>query len=164
MAYAKTANGKARITEYKKTAPYLKWRKEHRQLERVRSASRKYSRSDKARQSQQTLRAKPDRKRYMSEYQKRPEQKAQRVLRKRAIEQHLSKNATPKWANLFFIGEIYDLAKRRTAALGLRFEVDHIIPLKGTEASGLHVENNLRVIPGTINRAKSNKIVGSLIG
>ena len=100
----------------------------------------------------------------MSEYQKRPEQKAQRVFRKRAIEQHLSKNATPKWANLFFIGEIYDLAKRRTAALGVRFEVDHIIPLKGTEASGLHVENNLRVVPGKINREKSNKIVQSLIG
>lgn len=64
---------------------------------------------------------------------------------------------TPKWANRFFISEIYDLAKRRTKALGVPHEVDHIIPLRGKTVCGLHVESNLRVVPKAVNRAKSSK-------
>lgn len=62
---------------------------------------------------------------------------------------------TPKWANRFFISEIYDLAKRRTKALGVPHEVDHIIPLRGKTVCGLHVESNLRVVPKAVNRAKA---------
>ena len=37
------------------------------------------------------------------------------------------------------------------------FEVDHIIPLNGKSASGLHVVGNLQVLSRTANRAKGNK-------
>lgn len=65
--------------------------------------------------------------------------------------------ATPAWANAFFIREIYDLADRRTNATDVRWEVDHIIPLVSKKVCGLHVETNLQVIPRTINRHKSNQ-------
>jgi hypothetical protein len=65
-------------------------------------------------------------------------------------------NATPKWANKFFIDEIYHLAKLRTKMLGSEWHVDHIVPLKSKRVCGLHVENNLRVIPATQNLEKHN--------
>lgn len=49
------------------------------------------------------------------------------------------------------------LAKLRTKITGITWSVDHIIPLKGENVSGLHVWNNLQVIPLTINKQKYNK-------
>lgn len=66
------------------------------------------------------------------------------------------RGAYPKWANKFFIEEIYDLAARRTAVTGMKWVVDHDIPLRGRFVSGLHVETNLRVLPEVINLSKSN--------
>ncbi len=65
--------------------------------------------------------------------------------------------ATPKWANEFFIEEIYDLARRRTKVTGFKWHVDHIVPIKHPLVCGLHVEHNLRVIPAAINLQKNNR-------
>ena len=65
--------------------------------------------------------------------------------------------ATPAWANEFFIEEIYDLARRRTKATGIEWEVDHIVPLNSKKVCGLHVEYNLQVIPAKLNRSKGNR-------
>ena len=65
-------------------------------------------------------------------------------------------NATPKWANAFFIKEAYHLAKLRTKVTGFEWHVDHIVPLQHKLVCGLHVESNLRVIPAMDNRIKSN--------
>jgi hypothetical protein len=59
----------------------------------------------------------------------------------------------PPWADLDKIKEIY----REAVALGLT--VDHEIPLRGRNVSGFHVENNLRIIPKSVNSAKGNKYV-----
>lgn len=67
--------------------------------------------------------------------------------------------ATPKWLDadqLWLLKEAYDLAKRREIALGFKWEVDHIVPLRGKTVSGLHVPWNIQVIPATTNRRKSN--------
>lgn len=64
--------------------------------------------------------------------------------------------ATPKWANHFFIEEIYDLAMRRTAMTGFDWHVDHIVPLQSKSVCGLHVEHNLQVIPAALNFSKGN--------
>ena len=68
--------------------------------------------------------------------------------------------STPVWANRFFIEEAYDLAKRRTELKtgGHKWHVDHIVPLKSDLVCGLHVENNLRVIPAFLNASKGNRI------
>lgn len=64
---------------------------------------------------------------------------------------------TAPWANALAMAAFYREAARRTAESGVPHEVDHIVPLVGADVSGLHVENNLRVVPQEINRAKSNR-------
>ena len=66
--------------------------------------------------------------------------------------------ATPKWANLRAIERIYTKAKRISKETGVRHSVDHIYPLRGKTVSGLHVPENLRVIPLVENCKKRNKM------
>jgi hypothetical protein len=65
--------------------------------------------------------------------------------------------ATPGWANSFFIAEAYHLARLRTTATGILWEVDHLIPLRSKTVCGLHAENNLQLLPASENRKKSNR-------
>lgn len=61
---------------------------------------------------------------------------------------------TPKWLTVeqkANIKEIY-----RNCAIG--YEVDHIIPLRGKEVSGLHVPWNLQYLPAKENAIKGNKV------
>jgi hypothetical protein len=64
---------------------------------------------------------------------------------------------TVSWANSELINEFYAEAKRLTELTGISFHVDHIIPLQGTTVSGLHVENNLQVLPYYENCKKGNR-------
>lgn len=66
-------------------------------------------------------------------------------------------NATPSWANKFFITEAYRLAKLREKICGGKWHVDHIVPLKSKLVCGLHCESNLRVVPAIHNTAKGNR-------
>jgi len=60
--------------------------------------------------------------------------------------------ATPPWANLDKIKEIY-----KNCPEG--YHVDHIFPLQGINSCGLHVENNLQYLLAEDNLRKSNKII-----
>ena len=68
-------------------------------------------------------------------------------------------NATPKWYDSFddfVLSEAYNLCKRREAATGIRWEVDHVVPLQGKNVCGLHWHLNWNVIPMYDNRSKGN--------
>lgn len=67
------------------------------------------------------------------------------------------KQAMPKWANQFFINEIYQLAQLRSEMSGFEWHVDHIVPIRSDLVCGLHCEHNLQVIPGIENQRKSNR-------
>lgn len=60
-------------------------------------------------------------------------------------------NATPSWANLDIIKEIYNNCPKG-------YHVDHIVPLQGKEVCGLHVEYNLQYLPALENMKKGNKL------
>jgi len=82
------------------------------------------------------------------------------IIRLLSAERRLiCKTATPKWANKFFIKEIYHLAQLRSDKTGFMWHVDHIIPLKGKGVCGLHVETNMQIIPWIENIRKSNKVL-----
>ena len=52
--------------------------------------------------------------------------------------------------------EAKKLVKLRNALVGGKWSIDHIIPLIGKKVSGLHVWNNLQVIPLSENHRKYN--------
>lgn len=83
------------------------------------------------------------------------EKKREHRAKRRAV----SKLATPSWLNDGHRLEIksvyyYCSALRK---VGLNYEVDHIVPLRGKIVSGMHVPWNLQVIPTAENRSKGNK-------
>ena len=80
----------------------------------------------------------------------------------RAMHRKASKlEATPNWLTedqQWMIDEIYDLRVQRQEATGVEHHVDHIVPLLGVMARGLHVPWNLQVIPAELNLRKSNTV------
>jgi hypothetical protein len=69
--------------------------------------------------------------------------------------------ATPKWLTadqLKLIEMQYQLAAYLTQETGIRWEVDHIIPLRGKTVRGLHVPWNLRVITKSENCSKNCRV------
>lgn len=79
-----------------------------------------------------------------------------------ATRRSIKMKATPVWANYEKIKLKYierDMMRKLT---GLDFHVDHRIPLQGENVCGLHVPNNLRVIPARDNLSKNNKLQNAL--
>lgn len=64
--------------------------------------------------------------------------------------------AVPSWSDPFLVGEAYDLAVRRTVSTGIRWNVDHVVPLRSRVVCGLHCEANVAVIPAAVNQRKNN--------
>jgi transposase len=58
----------------------------------------------------------------------------------------------------FFIKEIYALAQLRTRATGIKWHVDHVVPLQSKLVSGLHCAANLQLLPQTENYRKGNRV------
>lgn len=67
--------------------------------------------------------------------------------------------ATPPWWSKwdrFVLQEAKELAELRTKLTGFVWEQDHIIPLQGRLACGLHCAANIQVIPRALNHWKRN--------
>jgi len=94
----------------------------------------------------------------VSRYKKRTDGKTAHKDGKRRARQL---QALPPWLSIqqnWKIRHIYDEAVRLKRAKGIDYQVDHIWPLRGRTAWGLHVPWNLRVIPASENVKKSNSI------
>jgi 5-methylcytosine-specific restriction endonuclease McrA len=89
-----------------------------------------------------------------------PEEKVLRARLKSENRCTRAKRARIKWdtdlTNLVY-SEAHNLRKLRNNLTSTEWHVDHIIPLKGKDVSGLHVWNNFAVIPKVNNLRKGNK-------
>lgn len=94
----------------------------------------------------------------VAEWRKRNPEKAAAYT---ALRTATKMSQTPKWLNRqqkLQIAVKYAEARWMTVRTGFKHHVDHIIPLRGKAASGLHVPWNLRVIPARENIKKSNRL------
>lgn len=88
------------------------------------------------------------------------EERKQRAVDKTLSRATRAKQARAKWDSdftEFVTKEAHHLRRLRNKVTGFDWHVDHIVPLKGKEVSGLHVWYNLQVIPKLLNLRKGNK-------
>lgn len=67
---------------------------------------------------------------------------------------------TPKWLTAeqhAQIREWYYAAALASQGTGFPWHVDHVVPLRGRNVSGLNVPWNLQLLPGVDNQKKSNR-------
>ena len=101
--------------------------------------------------------AKESKKKYAQSVRGKTKKNAHTAKRRAALIQR-----TPKWLtddDLSIIEQAYEIAVLRTQMFGFEWHVDHIIPLQGKTVSGLHVPDNLRVIPSKENLKKHSKYI-----
>lgn len=95
---------------------------------------------------------------YDREYSRRYRSRNSHKVSAYVMERHAKKlQRTPQWANLALISKIYAQARLATIVTGWPHHVDHIVPLQGRCVSGLHVENNLQILPDDENISKGNR-------
>lgn len=79
------------------------------------------------------------------------------VLYRNAMRRKAVKRATPPWADKDAIRAIYEECARLRRE-GHDVHVDHIMPLRGVNMSGLHVHWNLQILPAKENLSKGNRV------
>lgn len=77
--------------------------------------------------------------------------------KKDAARRAATRRATPAWADEDAIRRVYDMAARLEAETGVRYHVDHIVPLRSKRVCGLHNEFNLCALPALENIRKGNR-------
>lgn len=81
----------------------------------------------------------------------------EKVCAKTALRKASKLRATPAWCDLSAIQDFFDAAAAFRMYTGQEYHVDHIVPLRGKTVCGLHVPNNLQVLPATENARKGNR-------
>jgi len=149
-----------KLTEYYKTnrdfilEKQLKYAASHREEERNRVKAWKLANKSRAKANEKNwVKNNPDRvKLIKNKYVKNNLDKSCAATRKRQL-----LNQTPKWitkAQMKEIESFYTLAKEIQWLSEEPLEVDHIVPIKGSSCSGLHVPWNLQILPRSLNRSK----------
>lgn len=65
--------------------------------------------------------------------------------------------ATPEWSESDKIQILYEKAKWLGTLTGLKYEVDHVIPLVHPNVCGLHIWANLQILEVSLNHSKGNR-------
>jgi hypothetical protein len=79
-----------------------------------------------------------------------------------SVRKRRHRNATPKWITAeqkLAMRQLYLQAMKLTKLTGVRYVVDHRVPLLSDEVCGLHVPWNLQVMTQEENLRKSNKLL-----
>ena len=85
-----------------------------------------------------------------------PQLRAAREAKRRAMKLQ----RTPKWADFEKIEDVFAQAQAaREFFPEVEWNVDHVYPLQGNWVSGLHVHENLQVLPGVENSRKGARRV-----
>jgi hypothetical protein len=82
------------------------------------------------------------------------------ALKNTALRRAGIKKRIPKWFgefDSFVLKEAFHLAVLRNNATKIKWHVDHIEPLSGKVVSGLHVAQNIQVIPAAFNMYVKNR-------
>jgi midasin (ATPase involved in ribosome maturation) len=94
----------------------------------------------------------------MNSYTRRYRKKNPHVIAACSMRRLIKKRtSTPSWASLEVIKAFYEKAAHLTAISGIKYQVDHIVPILSELVCGLHCEANLQILTSKENRAKSNK-------
>lgn len=64
---------------------------------------------------------------------------------------------TPGWADAAATRAMFQQAERLTRETGVRYSVDHIVPLAGATVCGLHWHGNMEIRPLSENLAKGTR-------
>lgn len=94
------------------------------------------------------------------EYTKRSRAKNPALVYFANAKRHASKlQRTPPWLNAGELFEIQCIYKYCSAlrGIGLKYEVDHVVPLQGDLVSGLHVPWNMQILTSFENGSKGNR-------
>lgn len=83
---------------------------------------------------------------------------ATRIAAENAMRKAMRMRATAAWADPEKIHAFYEQARQLSESTGIPHHVDHIVPLKSQRVCGLHCEANLRVVTGSENLSKHNRL------
>lgn len=88
-----------------------------------------------------------------------PHMNAAYASKRRAAE----KRQTPSWADWDEITKIFRARDNVAKATNAEYHVDHIVPLRSKIVSGLHIHQNLQILPGDENVKKRARLDEKLI-
>ena len=130
--------------------------------EKILAQSREWAKENKDKRNAISKKWRDSNKEQFNSICKRSKQnKPEKVLANNAKRRAARIQQTPKWADTKRIETLYAFAKfMEWITLGIKYHVDHIVPLQGKTVCGLHTHDNLQVLRASDNIRKGNKFNG----